>query len=90
MAKKSTADGHYEEKFEFPLWKMIKEYAKKQDVSYLAAQNKVLHDYCLNAGLRYRDAAYEDPIIKERWDELKALSGSGDSLLFDSGKGGKK
>ena len=86
--EKDTADKHYEDKFEFPLWKMIKEYAEKHDVSYLAAQNKVLHDYCLNAGLRYGDEAYEDPIIEKRWDELKAVAGTGDALLYDSKKRG--
>jgi len=84
-----TSDKHYEEEFEFELWKLIKEYAEKHDVSYLKAQNKVLKDYSLNAGLRYRDEAYEDPIIKKRWDDLKEVAGGGDALLFDSRKGGE-
>lgn len=89
MVNRDTVDQHYEEQFEFPLWKKIKEYAEKHDCSYLAAQNVVLRDFCLNGGLRYRDEAYEDPIIKARWDELKKVAGTGDALLYDSKKRGK-
>ncbi len=89
MAKKDTADQHYEEKFEFPLWKKIKEYAEQHDCSYLAAQNVVLRDFCLHGGLRYREEAYEDPIIKARWDQLKEIAGNEEALLYDSKKRGK-
>ena len=37
-----TSDKHYEEKFEFPLWKLIKEYAEENDISYLQASEKIV------------------------------------------------
>ena len=31
------SDKHYEEKFEFPLWKLIKQRAEENDISYVAS-----------------------------------------------------
>jgi hypothetical protein len=41
----STSDKHYEEKFEFPLWKMIKQRAEEKDISYIEAIREVVPEY---------------------------------------------
>lgn len=56
--------GHYEEKFEFTLWKMIREYAEEHDVSYSNAAAKVVHDYSKTT--RCRDVAWADKVIADR------------------------
>jgi len=66
-----TADNHYEEKFEFPLWKIIKERAAKKDLSYVKAALEVLPEY--EKGIRYRDTAFEEAEVGKRAAELKAL-----------------
>ena len=69
---KSTADEHYEEKFEFPLWKLIKQYAEEKDISYVKAAVEVLQEY--EKGIRYRDAAFEEAEIQKRQKELAELA----------------
>ena len=69
---KDTADNHYEEKFEFPLWKLIKERAEERDISYLNASEEVLPEY--EKGIRYRDEAYEKAEIEKRQKELAELA----------------
>ena len=51
-----TSDKHYEEKFEFPLWKLIKEYAEENDISYLQASEKIVPEYVKT--IRYRDIEF--------------------------------
>lgn len=56
----STAADHYEEKFEFPLWKLTKEIAEKKDISYREALAEASLEYgkTINFGdLSYRDKA---------------------------------
>ena len=67
-----TSDKHYEEKFEFPLWKMIEQRAKEKDISYAAASMEVLPEYQKN--IRYRDTEFEDVEIKKRRKELNELA----------------
>lgn len=69
---KSTADEHYEEKFEFPLWKLIKQRAEEKDISYVAAAGEVLPEY--EKGIRYRDTAFEEAEIQKRQKELTELA----------------
>ena len=69
---KSTADEHYEEKFEFPLWKLIKQRAKEKDISYLQASQEVLPEY--QKGIRYRDEAYERSEIEKRQKEIEEIA----------------
>ena len=52
----STADEHYEEKFEFPLWKLIKQQAEEKDISYVTAVGEVLPEYVKT--IRYRDKEF--------------------------------
>ncbi len=68
---KDTAANHYEEKFEFELWKMIKEHAKKNDISYIQAAVEMRPIY--EKGIRYRDTEFEAALIKQRADQLNAL-----------------
>ena len=37
-----TSEKHYETKFEFTLWKMIKKRAEEKDISYCKATSEVL------------------------------------------------
>ena len=84
---KSTADEHYEEKFEFPLWTMIKKRAEEKDLSYIDAAWEVLPEF--GKDIRFRDDAFEDECIENRKRELaeqekicQAL-GYGDSAAKD-------
>ena len=66
-----TSDKHYEEKFEFPLWKLIKEYAKENDISYLQASEKIVPEYVKT--IRYRDIEFEESEVKKRAEEMMLL-----------------
>jgi len=67
-----TSDKHYEEKFEFPLWKLIKQRAEEKDISYVAAAGEVLPEY--EKGIRYRDAAFEETEIQKRQKEMAEIA----------------
>ncbi len=69
---KSTADEHYEEKFEFPLWKLIKQRAEEKDISYVKAAGEVVPEYVKT--IRYRDKEFEDAEIQKREKELDELT----------------
>lgn len=56
--------GHYEDKFEFTLWKMIRGYAEEHDISYSNAAAKVVHEYSKNT--RCRDVEWADQVIANR------------------------
>lgn len=66
-----TLDKHYEEKFEFPLWKLIKEYAEENDISYLQASEKIVPEYVKT--IRYRDIEFEESEVKKRAEEMMLL-----------------
>jgi len=70
---KSTADEHYEEKFEFPLWKLIKQRAEEKDISYAEASKEVLPEY--EKTIRYRDKEFEDAVLQKRQKEFDELIG---------------
>ena len=57
-------DGHYEEKFEFPFWKLIKQRAEEKDISYSDAAAEVCPEYCRT--IRYRDTEWSDAQIENR------------------------
>ncbi|MFX1266260.1 MAG: hypothetical protein ACFFH0_12815 [Promethearchaeota archaeon] len=67
-----AAGEHYEEKFEFPLFKLIKERAEQKDISYNAAADEVVPEWVKTHG-RYRDATLEDPALEARNKELDEL-----------------
>jgi len=62
------ADVHYEEKFEFPLWRLIKKRAEEKDISYSAATAEVIPEYVKT--IRYRDTEFEDSEIAKRQKEM--------------------
>lgn len=64
----SEYDKHYEEEFEFPLWRLIKQRAEEKDISYLAAIEEVVPEY--EKTIRYRDEAYEWECINKRREEF--------------------
>jgi len=67
----SVPDKHYEEKFEFPLWKMIKQRAEQKDISYLKAAMEVMPEYAKT--IRYDDTEWENAQIRQRNKELIEL-----------------
>jgi hypothetical protein len=66
-----TSDKHFEDKFESQLWKMIKEYADKKDISYNAAYKEVIPKW--SKMIRYRDAEFENQEIHKRYQEIAEL-----------------
>jgi len=66
-----TADKHYEEKFEFPLWKLIKQRAEEKDISYLAAGEEVVPEYMKT--IRYQDHPFEEAAREKRAKEIVEL-----------------
>jgi len=67
-----TMDKHYEEKFEFSLWKLIKQRAEEKDISYHDASVEVLPEF--ERTIRYRDTEFEQAEIEKRHNELLELS----------------
>ena len=65
-------DKHYEEKFEFPLWKLIKQRAEEKDISYVEASCEVVPEYVKT--IRYRDEEFEEAEIQKRAKELAELA----------------
>ena len=69
--EKAERDKHYEDKFEFPLLKMIMQRAEEKDISYSQAADEVLPEW--GKGIRYRDTAFEEAAIQKRQKELAEL-----------------
>jgi len=69
---KSKIDKHYEEKFEFPLWKLIKHRAEEKDISYHDASIEVMPEY--EKSIRYRDKDFEESAIRKHYEEVTKLS----------------
>ena len=67
-----VSEKHYEKKFEFPLWKLIKQRAEEKDISYAAASMEVLPEY--QKTIRYRDTKFEDTEIRKRAKGIAELS----------------
>ena len=64
--------GHYESKFEYPLWKLIKQRAEEKDVSYSDAATEAVIEY--GKGIRYRDMKYYNTEVDKRNNELTELA----------------
>ena len=62
------SDKYYEEKFEFPLWKLIKQRAEQKDISYIDAAEEVAPEYAKN--IRYRDTEFEEAAVQEGKGEV--------------------
>jgi hypothetical protein len=69
--EKPISDEYYEEDFEFPLWKLIKQRAEEKDISYLKASQEVSPEY--SKGIRIKDEAYEDELVIARVKYLEEL-----------------
>ncbi len=67
-----TSDKHYEDRFEFPLWKLIKERAEEKDISYHDAVLEVVPEY--EKAIRYGDIEFEQEQIQKRRAEQLELS----------------
>jgi hypothetical protein len=67
-----TSDKHYEEQFEFSLWKLIKHRAEEKDISYHDAANEVVPEFVKT--IRYRDTEFEAAAIQKRRQEMLELS----------------
>ena len=67
-----TSDKHYEEKFEFSLWKLIKQRAEEKDISYHDASIEVLPEF--EKTIRYRDTEFENAEVTKRQKEMLELS----------------
>jgi len=65
------SDKHYETKFEFPLWKLIKQRAEEKDTSYVTAADEVVPEYVKS--IRYRDTEFESAAIRKRAKEMAEL-----------------
>jgi len=63
-----TSDKHYEEKFEFPLWKLIQQRAEEKDISYVQASEEVVPEYAQT--IRYRDTEFENTVVQEGMKEI--------------------
>jgi hypothetical protein len=66
-----TSGKHYEEVFEIPLWKLIKQRAKEKDISYRKAADEVVQEY--KKTIRYRDRVFETEQIQKRYQEIAEL-----------------
>jgi hypothetical protein len=64
-------DKHYETEFEIRLWTLIKQRAKKKDISYLAAAEEVVPEFAKT--IRYRDEEYENSEVEKRAKEMAEL-----------------
>ena len=71
---KPMADDFYEEQFEFPLWKLIKQRAVEKDISYAKAAREVTSEYAKSEKIRYRDEKFQAKAILKRQEELLALA----------------
>lgn len=67
-----TSEKQYEERFEFPLWKLIKRRAEEKDISYGKAVEEVIPEYVKT--IRYRDKEFEDAAIMKRAKEMIELA----------------
>lgn len=56
---------HYEEKFEFPLWTLIKQRAEEKDISYADAAAEVEPEYSRTTRIRDQEYTDEQIIIGE-------------------------
>lgn len=76
---------HYEDWFEFPLLKLIRQRAEEKDISYLAAADEVVPEYA--RALRFRDVEYNEALFKEQRKQLEELR-KAQSLKNKKGKEG--
>ena len=69
-----TSDEHYEEKFEIPLWKLIKQCAEEKDISYATAIVEVVPEYERTIG---QNTESDKAAIQKRAKEMAELAQRG-------------
>lgn len=79
-----TSDKHFEEKFEYPLWTLIKKYADENDVSYRDAVKAVMPGY-VNT-IRYGDLEFENRVIREYEEGNKTVEERWQKLIGQGGR----
>ena len=67
----SKLDKHYEEKFEIPLWRLIKQRAEEKDISYAAAIVEVVPEYERTIG---QNTESDKAAIQKRAKEMAELA----------------
>jgi hypothetical protein len=80
------SDKHYESKFEFPLFKLIKQRAKEKDISYHDAVIEVMPEYVKT--IRYGDTEFENAAIRKAEEETKTTNERWQKMMQNPGKGG--
>ena len=80
-----TSDKHYENKFEFPLLKLIRQRAKEKDISYHDAALEVMPEYVKT--IRYGDTEFEEAEIAKSEKETKAANEHWEKMVRQWGKG---
>ena len=63
---------HYEEEFEFPMMRLIRQRAREKDISILKAIKEVVPEYALK--LRFRDTEYNEEIFRKQQKEREAAA----------------
>jgi hypothetical protein len=76
---------HFEEKFRFPLWSLIKQQAETKDISYHDAAMEVVPLYVKT--VRYGDIEFENKVICDFEEEEKAASERWEKLIQSDRKG---
>jgi hypothetical protein len=66
-----TSNKHYETKFIFRLWKLIKQRAEEKDISYVDAAKEVVPEYVKT--IRYRDTDFAEDEVHKRAREIAGL-----------------
>ena len=91
MNKRGLRDGvvdptaqHYEEDFEFPLWKLIRECAEEKDISYSDAAAIVAPQYA--AQTKIRDQEFTDAQIAKRESEGNKETMANDKVLAEAAR----
>jgi hypothetical protein len=79
------SDKHFENKFEFPLWILIKQYAEEKDVSYREAALAVTPKYVKT--IRYGDIDFENGVISKFEEEEKAANERWEKLIQSDRRG---
>lgn len=79
------SDKHYESKFEFPLFKLIKQRAEEKDISYRDAAIEVVPEYMKN--IRYDDTEFENEVMDKAEEESKVEIESWQKMMQHSGNG---
>ncbi len=74
------SDKYYEEKFEFPFWKLIKQRAEEKDISYIQASEELIPEYAKN--IKYGDTEFEEASVQEGAKEIAEWAEKGNKEML--------